>query len=486
MGATKRALIVDDSKSARLFLARILEKYEIDVDNAENAEAAIEYLTSHRPDVIFMDHLMPGMDGFQAVQAIKNNPLTATIPIMMYTSQEGELYLGQARALGAVGVLPKQIKPTDVSKVLYQLHLLQDRRSAYQASFRPVNVTPPGEAPADQSAANDSGVLPKVLTETALREQFAELRRALVAGVDTQTERITAEVRALLLEALPPARAEAGAPKSPLGSAPQWGWVVASIALAIALATTALWWQQVNQLRTLSREVAQLRRDLTGVPDEASAAGIAGSTLAGPTLGSSPGTAGKGSTADKLSAARRASALDGEGSKVADGRPTSGNGGGPPPRALPTDAKPLVISVPYGAEALGGSRHELIRQLLDRLVKENHSGVVDIKSFAGRFCLVGNANDGFSLAPDETPFSKCDVVGNPSDEALSPAQRTPLPFANLAGAIRNTSHGAVNVQASVGDPTATIAQYPPVSPELTAGEWNRAGGANNRVEIRVR
>ena len=93
MGA-KRALIVDDSKSARLFLARVLENYDIDVDSAESAEAAIDYLGSNRPDVIFMDHLMPGMDGLQAVQAIKNNPLTATIPIMMYTSQEGELYLG--------------------------------------------------------------------------------------------------------------------------------------------------------------------------------------------------------------------------------------------------------------------------------------------------------------------------------------------------------------------------------------------------------
>src|SRR6201990_3622236 len=161
----KRALIVDDSKSARLFLARILEKYELDVDNAENAESALEYLATHRPDVFFMDHMMPGMDGFQAVQAIKNNPRTATIPIMMYTSQEGELYLGQARALGAVGVLPKQIKQADVQKVLYQLHLAPDRRSSEQTTFEPVNVPPAPPPPVDQVAANDSGVLPKVLTE---------------------------------------------------------------------------------------------------------------------------------------------------------------------------------------------------------------------------------------------------------------------------------------------------------------------------------
>src|SRR5690348_7619810 len=194
--AAKRALIVDDSKSARLLLARVLEKYEIDVDSAESGEAAIDYLSSNRADVIFMDHLMTGMDGLQAVRAIKNDPRTATIPIMMYTSQEGEVYLGQARALGALGVLPKQIKPADVSKVLYQLHLVPDRRTSEQSSFTAVNVHPErafAEAPAH-----------RVLTESTLREHFAELRRALVAGVDTQTDRITAEVRALLLESLPP------------------------------------------------------------------------------------------------------------------------------------------------------------------------------------------------------------------------------------------------------------------------------------------
>ncbi|MBS0421461.1 MAG: response regulator [Proteobacteria bacterium] len=474
MGA-KRALIVDDSKSARLFLARILEKYEIDVDNAENAEAAIAYLASHRPDVIFMDHLMPGMDGFQAVQAIKNNPLTATIPILMYTSQEGELYLGQARALGAVGVLPKQIKPTDVSKVLYQLHLLADRRSDFQGSFRPLNLPPPGSVALDQSAANDSGVLPKVLTETVLREQFAELRRALVAGVDTQTERITAEVRALLLEALPPkspAEVEPAPLPSPGRPPSQIAWVVACVSLAFALVTTALWSQQSSELRSLSGQIDGLRRQIAAATESGS-----------PAVTASPGVADSEPAKKPNGPEGQSSAA--EGLKPTAIAPTNGSGGQAPPRALPTEAKPLVVSVPYGADALGGPRLDLIRQLLDRLVKESHSGVVDIKSFAGRFCLMGNVNDGYSLAPDETPFSKCDVVGNPSDDALSAAQRIPLQFANLVGGVRNASHGSVDVQPSVGEPTAIVAPYPAVSPGLTAGEWNHAASSNNRIEIRV-
>src|SRR4029077_14526420 len=257
--SAKRALIVDDSKSARLFLARVLQDYEIDVDSAESAEAAIDYLSSNRPDVIFMDHMMPGMDGLQAVQAIKNDPRTATIPIMMYTSQEGELYLGQARALGALGVLPKQIKPTDVSKVLYQLHLVPDRRTPEQSSFTPLNVRVEGEA-----GELAPGIMSKPLTDSALREHFAELRRALVAGVDTQTDRITAEVRALLLESLPPAPPLTPAEPPPRPATTPWAWIVACVALAIALTSSALWWRSVKLLERLQVEGAQLHTQRAG------------------------------------------------------------------------------------------------------------------------------------------------------------------------------------------------------------------------------
>src|SRR5476651_630034 len=138
--ARKRALVVDDSKSARIISSRMLEKYDIEVDMADSAEQAIEYLNHDRPDAIFMDHLMPGMDGLQAIRIIKGNPQTAMIPIMMYTSQEGELYVSQARALGAMGVLPKQVRPVDVSKVLYELHLLPDRRDTSESALLPVEL----------------------------------------------------------------------------------------------------------------------------------------------------------------------------------------------------------------------------------------------------------------------------------------------------------------------------------------------------------
>jgi CheY-like chemotaxis protein len=447
MGA-KRALIVDDSKSARLFLARALEKYDIDVDSAESAEAAIEYLSSNRPDVIFMDHLMPGMDGFQAVQAIKNDARTATIPIMMYTSQEGELYLGQARALGAVGVLPKQIKPTDVSKVLFQLHLVPDRRTSEQLSFTPLNVRVEG-VPAEPGAAVPS----RPLTDSALREHFAELRRALIAGIDTQTDRITGEVRALLLESLPPLP-EAGAPPPRAATAP-WAWWVAGAALAMALMSTTLWWLTVRTLDGLTVQLTRLEHQDAQALAAVAQAGAAAATPPEAT----PAAAAQSSTPQSAT-------------------PAAGT-------VIPSDSKPLLVPVAYGADALGGARLELIGKLLYRLARQKVPGVVDIRTFAGRFCLVGNALDGYSLAPEELSFSKCDVVGNPSDDALSGSQRTPLALANLIGDIRSSTHGALQVQVAAGDAGSVLVPYPAVVSYLTAGDWNRAAGANNRVEIRV-
>jgi len=115
------ALIVDDSKTARYALRLLLDKQHFTTDMVESAEQALEYLNTHAPDLIFMDHMMPGMDGFQAVKAIKSNRNTSGIPIVMYTSTQGGVYFGQARALGAADVISKPASAEDLSAVLQRL-----------------------------------------------------------------------------------------------------------------------------------------------------------------------------------------------------------------------------------------------------------------------------------------------------------------------------------------------------------------------------
>ena len=207
--SAKRALIVDDSRSARTFLTRVLERYDLEVDSAASAEEAIDYLIRQRPDVIFLDHLMPGMDGFQALTAIKNDPRTATIPVMMYTSQEGELYLSQARALGAMGVLPKQTRPADVSRALEQLRLLGERRPESDiATVRVPSLQHPAETtepvaephPSRTAAAPGDGLTAEMRAQLdlMLRDHGIELRRFVAQSLAQNTGQIISEVRALL------------------------------------------------------------------------------------------------------------------------------------------------------------------------------------------------------------------------------------------------------------------------------------------------
>src|ERR1700727_4083265 len=326
--ARKSALVVDDSKSARVILSRMLEKYDIDVDMAEPAEQAIEYLRHGRPDAIFMDHLMPGMDGLQAVKAIKSNPQTATIPIMMYTSQEGELYVGQARALGAMGVLPKQVRPVDVSKVLYELHLLPDRRDMAEPALHPVEIDsgiaverPPkvaGGAPADWGRR----------IETAVKDQAVDIRRFIVASLDSFSTRIINDVR----NSMPIQGADPIAPPPPPPKS-SWPWIAGILAAClVAVAFAANWVNTRNDLASVRAELsglkssnAELQRsklDLTATVKD-----LTGALRAANSAAQSPAPAGSG------------------------------------PGAGASRAEP----VPYGEIAFDHSRLEVLRDLLMKL-----------------------------------------------------------------------------------------------------------------------
>jgi CheY-like chemotaxis protein len=450
--ARKRALVVDDSKSARVILSRMLEKYDVEVDMAESAEQAIEYLNSNRPDAIFMDHLMPGMDGLQAVKAIKSNALTATIPIMMYTSQEGELYVGQARALGAMGVLPKQVRPVDVSKVLYELHLLPDRRDAAEPALVPVEIDGAairGSGAQGRPSAVNAGIgdarAPSAdwgrRIEASVKEQSADIRRFIVASLDSFASRIVSDVREIVSE--PP---KDPLPPAALPKRQVWPWAAALLALAATAATCAVLWALTRE------ELATSRNE------------IAAQITANAELQRSSRELAK--TVKDLTAALAASAA-----LTAGAAPAGGTAGS------------RLEPVPYGEIPFDRSRLEVLREFLTKLQSQGFHGVVKITSASGLFCLTGNPTDGFAPTSAALPVGKCDLIGNPYEESLTGQQRQSLAFANLIAGVRQRSGGAISVVIENVGSSRPASPYPPRTESLTAGEWNRAAASNNRVEF---
>ena len=88
--AIKKILIVDDSPTDRQFLSEVLSKSGFSVATAESAEDAMVKVKQSRPDLVLMDIVLPGQNGFQATRALTRDESTKTIPIIICTSKGQE------------------------------------------------------------------------------------------------------------------------------------------------------------------------------------------------------------------------------------------------------------------------------------------------------------------------------------------------------------------------------------------------------------
>ena len=83
----KSILIVDDSATDRQFLSELLSKNGFKVATAQSAEEALAKAKELRPDLVLMDVVMPGENGFQATRTLSKDEATKTIPIIICTSK---------------------------------------------------------------------------------------------------------------------------------------------------------------------------------------------------------------------------------------------------------------------------------------------------------------------------------------------------------------------------------------------------------------
>lgn len=107
-------MIVDDSPTESHVLKTMLEGNGHTTIAASDGRQAVDLVRRELPDVVLMDVVMPGMNGFQATRRIHKDPATSAIPIIMVTSKNQETDKEWARRQGAADYLVKPVTETDL------------------------------------------------------------------------------------------------------------------------------------------------------------------------------------------------------------------------------------------------------------------------------------------------------------------------------------------------------------------------------------
>ena len=117
----QKVLVVDDSKTELMFLTEILHQQGYQVRTAENAEQALTRLEEEKPDLILMDVVMPGQNGFQLTRSLARNTKFADVPIIMCTSKNQETDRVWGLRQGASDYLTKPVKPQELQATIAAL-----------------------------------------------------------------------------------------------------------------------------------------------------------------------------------------------------------------------------------------------------------------------------------------------------------------------------------------------------------------------------
>ncbi len=110
----QKILIVDDSPTERYFLTDILVKNGYSVSTAENGEEAMLKIKADKPQLILMDIVMPGQNGFQVTRAITKDPETQDVPVIICTSKGQETDRIWGLRQGARDYLVKPVDPDEL------------------------------------------------------------------------------------------------------------------------------------------------------------------------------------------------------------------------------------------------------------------------------------------------------------------------------------------------------------------------------------
>ncbi len=114
IGTGKKVMVIDDSKTIRRTAESLLRKQGYEVVTATDGYEALAKIAEHQPDIIFVDVLMPRLDGYQTCALIKHNKKYRDIPVIMLSSKDGIFDKAKGRIVGSDQYLTKPFTRDDL------------------------------------------------------------------------------------------------------------------------------------------------------------------------------------------------------------------------------------------------------------------------------------------------------------------------------------------------------------------------------------
>ncbi len=452
------ALVVDDSRMARHMLSKMLKEQGIDVDTVESGEEALGYLCDKMPTMIFMDHTMPGMDGFQTLRAIKNDPHTAAIPIIMYTSKEGEVYESQARALGAVDVIPKSLKPLQLAKVLERQNLLPG-----QAPL-PVNVAVVG-----RPAANDVVIVATTTPDSELPlPSLGAGENRPVNGRNYSKPKELSELENRLQQLTEQIQQLNSQPGEFRTARRNYRLQFVGLAICIVAIGSLLFYNT-----QISRQVADIRVENASLKQamEQRSSPVANAV---PRAQNAPAATPLRQPAKAIQpAAQERPQVEPErvNRRFYDSMVWAFNREG----QFGFDEKPF-------SEKLAGN---LIR-LAENLQSAGFHGEISVLSHLGRFCTQMSPSSEPVLPEEGQTMSSCEVMEFDPDNMENLGKEQTPGFAEFLASFEPEFGENMHLSLATAGDRRPLARYPRPDPDMEAARWNAVAARNQRIEVSIR
>ncbi len=459
----KQALIVDDSKTAQYLLKRMLQSYDLVIDVVSSAEEALTYLSYNQPAVIFLDQQMTGMTGMEALKTIKANPHTALIPVIMYTSQNDDLFVSQAIALGAQGILSKSaLQPSNLQQVLARLNFrMRSERDADVDADEESVIAPDKAADLARPRGTRAGtaVNPAAPDLDKVQLQIGRLFEMHIADVRTQINNSTQFIVRRMSTSL-----EKTASRDASAGSNSLAMVKSAVAAAVAAErlkkTTAVRWMAGSMLAAVmlfGYFLLQFQADADAASQKLLAA----------------------LEANKAQPPRMAAAVTSV---------LSADKAGVPAKVHPallqaiSWAQNTDFHFDFGEQPLSGMRLSNLHQLIYLLAEGGYRGPLVVNINFGNFCLEPDETNMLRPARSDVRASTCKMQKDMNPRFMVNDYVT-LQYQAFEKSLAPLQDGRISIRLVTNGMSTPRVDYPALSANTSAGEWNRAAHRNNRISV---